>query len=87
VPGDDQWSEAPRGGASRLAFGVGWTFLIVWATIVAGYALVQFWASDEPPGRKLLVFAPASAAGLLLLSVLIDRLKAMRTDPYRKVQK
>jgi anti-sigma factor RsiW len=87
VPGDDQWSEAPRGGASRLAFGVGWTFLIVWATIVAGSALVQFWASDEPLGRKLLVFAPASAAGLLLLSVLIDRLKAMRTDPYRKVQK
>jgi anti-sigma factor RsiW len=87
VPGDDQWSEAPRGAASWLAFGLGWTFLVVWASIVGGYALWEFWTSDGPIGAKLLAFAPTSAAVLLFLSVLIDRLKAMRTDPYRRVQK
>jgi anti-sigma factor RsiW len=87
VPADDQWSEAPRGMASRLAFGLGWTLLIVWASIVGGYALWEWWTSDGPIVVKLLVFAPASAAVLLFLSVLIDRLRAMRTDPYRRVQK
>jgi anti-sigma factor RsiW len=87
VPAGDQWSEAPRGGTSRLAFGLGWTFLIVWASIVGGYALWEFWTSDGPFIAKLLAFAPASGVALLFLSVLIDRLKAMRTDPYRRVQK
>jgi anti-sigma factor RsiW len=87
VPADDQWSEVPRGTASRLAFGLGWTFLIVWASSVGGYALWEFWTSDGPFVGKLLAFAPASAAVLLFLSVLIDRLKAMRTDSYRRVQK
>jgi predicted anti-sigma-YlaC factor YlaD len=87
VPADDQWSEAPRGTTSRLAFGLGWTFLIVWVSIVAGFGLWQFWTSDEPIAGKLLAFAPVSAVTLLFLSVLIDRVKAMRTDPYRRVQK
>jgi anti-sigma factor RsiW len=87
VPADDQWSEAPSGAASWLAFGMGWTFLIVWASIMGGFALWQFWTSEEPIGAKLLAFAPASGVALLFLSVLIDRLKAMRTDPYRRVQK
>lgn len=87
VPADDQWSEAPRGAASRLAFGMGWTFLLVWASIVVGFTLWQFWTSDEPIAAKLLAFAPVSGVALLFLSVLIDRIKAMRTDPYRRVQK
>ena len=29
VPTDDQWSEAPRGPLSGLAFGLGWLILIV----------------------------------------------------------
>jgi anti-sigma factor RsiW len=87
MPADDQWSEAPRGAASWLAFGAGWTFLIVWVSIVGGYALWEALTSAGPIGAKLLAFAPASAVALLFLSVLIDRLKAMRTDPYRRVQK
>jgi anti-sigma factor RsiW len=86
-PSDDQGSETPRGAASWLAFGLGWTFLIAWISIVGGYALWEFWTSEGPIAGKLLAFAPASAVALLFLSVLIDRFKAMRTDPYRKVQK
>jgi anti-sigma factor RsiW len=87
VPSDDQWSEAPRGAASRLAFGVGWTLLIVWGVAVAGFALVAVLTSDEDLLEKLLAFSAGSGLVLLFLSVLIDRLKAMKTDRYREVQK
>ena len=46
VPADDQWSEAPRGPTSWMAFGLGWTFLIVWLSILCGYALWEFCRSD-----------------------------------------
>lgn len=38
-------------------------------------------------GEQLVAFVPLSGIVLLLVSVLIDRLKAMRTDRYREVQK
>lgn len=87
VPADDQWSETPRGTTSWLTFSVGWTMLIAWAAIVGGYALWEFLTSDGPWLDKLVVVAPWSAIALLFVSVLIDRLKVMRTDPYRRVQK
>jgi hypothetical protein len=87
VPADDQWSEVPRGGASRFAFSVGWSFLIVWAAVVAGYGLWQFWTSDEGLFEKLWVFVPVSGFVLLFASVLIDRLNVLKTDRYREVQK
>src|SRR5688572_11990897 len=64
VPADDQWSEAPRGTASRLAFGLGWTFLIVWASSVGGYALWEFATSDGQFVCSLRVIAPPSASVL-----------------------
>jgi predicted anti-sigma-YlaC factor YlaD len=87
MPVDDQWSEAPRGAASRLAFGVGWALVLVWGAVVAAFAVWEFWTSNEPVGDTLLVFAVVSGPVLLLLSVLIDRLKTLKTDRYREVQK
>jgi anti-sigma factor RsiW len=86
-PADEQWSEVPRGRASQFTFGVGWSFLIVWALVTTGYGLWQFWTSEGALFGKLIVFVPLSALVLLFVSVLIDRVKAMRTDRYREVQK
>lgn len=87
MPADDQWSEAPRGGTSRLAFGVGWLLIAVWLVGVTAFGLWQFWTSGGPILGKLMAVAFPSGIALLLLSVLIDRLRAMRTDRYRRVQK
>ena len=87
VPPDDQWSEQPRSAASRLSFGAGWTIVAVWALALVGYAAWELWTSDEPLVGKLIVFGGWTGLGLLLLGVLLDRLKAMKTDRYREVEK
>ena len=45
------------------------------------------WTSDEPLAGKLIVFGGWTGFGLLFLGVLLDRLKAMKTDRYREVEK
>ena len=87
VPPDDQWSEQPRSAASRLSFGAGWTIVAVWAFALVGYAAWELWTSDEPLVGKLIVFGGWTGLGLLFLGVLLDRLKAMKTDRYREVEK
>lgn len=87
LPADDQWNEAPRGLASRMSFGLGWVVLLIWAVGLVGLVVGHLWSDDLPLTEKLLVFGGLSGVALLLLSVLIDRLKTLRDDPYRRVQR
>ena len=87
VPSDEQWNEAPRGAASGLAFGLGWLMLIIWLVGVSGFALGQLWSGPESLAEKFLAFGAISGFALLFLSVLIDRIRAARTDRYRGVKK
>ena len=87
LPTDDQWNEAPRGLASRLGFGLGWTLLLVWAVGMLGLVVGTIWQDGMPWTVKLLLFGGLTGGALLLLSVLIDRLKVLGKDPYRRVQK
>ena len=87
VPPDDQWSGRPRSAASRLSLGAGWIIVAVWALALGGYAAWELWTSDESLVGKLIVFGGWIGFGLLFLGVLIDRLKAMKTDRYREVEK
>ncbi len=87
TPPDDGWSEAPRGALSRLFAGAGWAVLAAWFVGVAGFAIGQLWSGPESLAEKLLAFGGVSGFVLLFLSVLLDRLKTWRTDPYRRVQK
>jgi anti-sigma factor RsiW len=87
VPVDDQWSEASRGAVSRAAFRAGWGLVLVWGVAAATMALWAFWTSDESTREKLVGFAIVLGPLLLLVSVLVDRLKALKTDRYRGVQK
>ena len=54
---------------------------------LGGYAAWEVWTSDEPLVGKLVVFGGWTGFGLLFLGVLLDRLKAMKTDRYREVEK
>jgi predicted anti-sigma-YlaC factor YlaD len=86
-PDDSQWNERPQTGVSLVARGTGWIIAVIWAVFFAGYALWQFWQGSANLVERLLVFGGLSAVVLLFTSVLLDRLRASRTDPYREVEK
>ena len=86
-PDDSQWDERPRTGVSLVARGTGWIIAVLWAVFFAAYALWQFWQGTANLMERLLVFGGLSAIVLLFTSVLLDRLRASRTDPYREVEK
>jgi predicted anti-sigma-YlaC factor YlaD len=86
-PDDSQWDERPRSGVSLVMRGAGWILAIVWAVLIAGYGLWQFWQGSANLVERVLVFGGLSALALLFASVLLDRLRTARTDPYREVEK
>jgi predicted anti-sigma-YlaC factor YlaD len=86
-PDDSQWDERPQTGMSLVARGTGWIIAIIWAVFFAAYALWQFWQGSANLVERLLVFGGLSALVLLFTSVLLDRFRASRTDPYREVEK
>ena len=52
-----------------------------------GMAIGSLVAGSEPWYEKLLVLSLLAGGALLLASVLIDRLRALKTDRYRGVEK
>jgi len=86
-PPDDGWDERPRTPASFLARRVGWTLVVAWLAAIAAFALWQLATAPEDVWFKLAVFSVIAGPVLLFLSVLFDRLRALRTDRYRRVLK
>jgi len=90
APGDEEWREVPRTGGSRLSRRLGWTLVLAGAVGLGGAGLYGAWlflAADGPWLPRALAVAGWGGGGLLLLSVLLDRLRAMKTDRYREVQR
>jgi anti-sigma factor RsiW len=87
TPTDDQWNEAPSGGASLATRGLGWVMGVIWIVAVAAFGLWHAATGPESLLEKLLVFGGISAFALLFLSVLIDRIHRAKSDRYREVQK
>lgn len=82
---DLQWDERPRGGASRLLRGGGWLLFVVavaTAVVLAARRVALFGGL-----AGAVTLAICAGLALLLLSVLIDRLRVARTDPYNEVHK
>lgn len=84
---DIQWSEKARSPVSRVSRGLGFILMSVWGAGLLGFLLWEIARSPESLLEKLLVFGSLSAVGLLLLSVLLDRIKVAKTDPYKGVKK
>jgi hypothetical protein len=87
TPADDQWNELPKSGGSGLTRGLGWIFAIVWLLVMTGWGLWTSWNEAESNLVRFLIFGGIGAGVLLFLSVLFDRMKAARTDPYREVKR
>lgn len=87
VPPDVEWSEAPRGGASRLLRDFGWIVVGLWVLGLVGFGLWKLATDLENLWPNLLAFGFWFGFGLIGVSVLVDRLKVLKTDRYRGVPK
>ena len=86
TPPDHEWpAEAPRSTASRTARRLGWPVLAAWAILVAGVGLLEAWRDADDLLERLILVAGVSGLSLLFLSVLLDRLKARKSDRYNEV--
>jgi len=87
TPGDEQWQEAPHGSLSRWLRRFGWLVVLIW---LVGVSLVVVWGFAEAPAawwEKALAVSLIGGPALLLLSVALDRLRSLKTDRYRRVEK
>jgi anti-sigma factor RsiW len=86
-PADEEWGELPRSAGSRALRLGGWGLLLVWLAVVFGSGLVELMRAAVPAWERVAVAGVVAGLLLLLLSVLLDRLRELRTDRYRRVQK
>ncbi len=87
TPRDDEWPETPRTESSRMLVGLGWPLVTAWAVLMIGYALWESWHETENLVERLLLVGGVTGFALLFFGVLLDRLKAVKTDRYREVHK
>ena len=87
LPADDEWGELPRSAGSRALRLGGWTLLLVWLAVVVGSGLVELMRAAVPAWERVAVAGVVAGLALLLLSVLLDRIRELRHDRYRRVMK
>jgi hypothetical protein len=86
-PPEIEWPELPRHMPTRIGRAAGFAILIVWVLLVSGLGIRFFLAEGTTPLRALLYLGLPAGVLLLLLSVVADRLRALRHDRYRGVQR
>ena len=87
VPSEDEWREAPRSPESLWIRRLGWVLVAAWM-LGAGWLVVHGLIEGSAAWyEKALVAILVSGGILLLLSVLLDRLRALKTDRYGRVEK
>ncbi len=87
APPDTQWDERPATLGSLGARLLGWWLAIPWAIFVLGYVLWELWRGSHGALGRVLAFGGIAAGALLLCSALLDRLRDMKTDAYRRITK
>jgi anti-sigma factor RsiW len=86
-PEEEGWPELPQTRASWLSRTSGWTLLIVWLLVTGGISLWRYFQSTDDPLEIFLTLGLPGAFLLLFLSVLLDRIKDLKTDRYRGVHR
>jgi len=87
-PSDREWKTMEQNIFERISRSLGWLIVVVWTTVTAGYAAFQFATSPfETLFQKILVFGIFLGFALVFLSVLSERIRASRTDPYKGVRR
>lgn len=87
IPYDEDWPELPETRPSWASRFTGWSLLIVWAAVIAGLALWRVVSQSGDPLEVFLILGLPGGLVLLFISVLLDRLKDLKTDRYRGVHR
>ncbi len=87
APARDQWPELPQTRLSWLSRSLGWTVVLTWLLAVSGFALWRFLAQADNPLEIFLVLGLPGGLALLLGSVLLDRVRELKSDRYRGVHR
>ena len=85
--GEDKWRESMDDSTVQTTRSIGWLLFIAGLMVVGAIGLVGFLFSDDISiGVKLLLIAVYGGLGLLLFSVLRQRLIERKTDKYKDVE-
>lgn len=87
VPTDDEWREAPRSSGSRWIRRCGWILVLAWILAALSLAVIGFVQGSAAWYEKAFIAALVGGGLLLFLSVVLDRLQALKSDRYGRVQK
>ena len=87
VPTDDEWRESPRSPWTLWLRRFGWVLLIAWILGAGWLGIEAFVTGSAAWYEKALIGALMGGGLLLFLSVLLDRLKAVKTDRYGRAEK
>lgn len=81
TPSGSVWGTVNR----RLTRPIGWILLVTGVVVWLGYVAYLFALSPVSPWGKIAIAAIVIGFVLLLASVIADRYREWRTDPYRDV--
>lgn len=87
-PPQEIWDSYWQRVCQRITRGLGWVLFVVGAVAIAGFGIYEF-ATDPAVEalQKLIVFAVFVGLGLLLISVIWERIKASKTDKYKRIER
>ena len=81
--GDTVWTPVSR----AIARPLGWVLFIVGSVLWMAYGVYAYLTSAEAMWQKLATSAIVVGLAMLLLSAVLDRLRDLRTDPYREIER
>jgi anti-sigma factor RsiW len=77
------WDDVNR----RLTRPAGWTLFVVGALVWVAYGVYAYLTGEEAMWEKLATSAVVVGLGMLFLSAVVDRLRDLKTDPYKEIQR
>lgn len=87
TPEEDTWPELPQTRASWLSRTTGWWLMAIWLVVTGGFSVWKYFQEHHDPLEIFITFGLPGAFFLLFLSVLLDRLRDLKTDRYRGVHR
>lgn len=87
LPAEEEWPEVPRTKVSWLSRSIGWMAVVAWLVVVTAVALYRFLSATGDPLEIFVILGLPGGVALLFVSVLLDRLRDLRTDRYKGIQR